>query len=134
SALEQFGVSSHYVSTAPNLATPVVFCELNPPADPPLLFYRAPIAPDLTLTEDEVPWDVVESVPLMWVTGTGVSAEPARSTQRRILETRGRREHTVLDLDYRPMFWPSADQARDEIGAMLDHVTVAVGNRTEAEV
>jgi 5-dehydro-2-deoxygluconokinase len=32
------------------------------------------------------------------------------------------------------MFWPSADQARDEIGAMLDHVTVAVGNRTEAEV
>ena len=133
-ALEGFGVSPSYVGTSPELQTPVVFCELNPPADPPLLFYRSPVAPDLTLTEADVPWDVVESVPLLWVTGTGVSVEPARATQRKILETRGRREHTVLDLDYRPMFWSSVDQAQAEIGWMLDHVTVAVGNRTEAEV
>ncbi|MEV6826517.1 5-dehydro-2-deoxygluconokinase [Amycolatopsis sp. NPDC051102] len=133
-ALDGFGVSPAFVGTSPDLQTPVVFCELNPPADPPLLFYRSPIAPDLTLTDDDVPWDVVESVPLLWVTGTGVSAEPARTTQRKILEARGRRDHTVLDLDYRPMFWRSAEQARAEIGGLLDHVTVAVGNRTEAEV
>jgi 5-dehydro-2-deoxygluconokinase len=133
-ALEEFGVSSEHVGTAQDLQTPVVFCALDPPADPPLLFYRSPIAPDLTLTEADVPWDVVESVPLLWVTGTGVSTEPARGTQRKILERRGGREHTVLDLDYRPMFWPDADTARAEIGWMLDHVTVAVGNRTEAEV
>ncbi|MEU5258038.1 5-dehydro-2-deoxygluconokinase [Amycolatopsis sp. NPDC021455] len=133
-ALEGFGVSPDFVSTSPDLQTPVVFCELNPPADPPLLFYRSPIAPDLTLTDEDVPWDVVGSVPLLWVTGTGVSAEPARTTQRKILEARGRREHTVLDLDYRPMFWPSVEDAREEIGGMLDHVTVAVGNRAEAEV
>lgn len=133
-ALSGFGVSPSYVGTSPDLLTPVVFCELNPPADPPLLFYRSPVAPDLTLTEADVPWDVVESVPLLWVTGTGVSVEPARATQRKILETRGRREHTVLDLDYRPMFWTSVEQAREEIGSMLDHVTVAVGNRTEVEV
>ena len=35
--------------------------------------------------EADVPWDVVESVPLLWVTGTGVSVEPARATQRKIL-------------------------------------------------
>ncbi|MGW3967274.1 5-dehydro-2-deoxygluconokinase [Amycolatopsis sp. NPDC005003] len=133
-ALDGFGVSPGFVGTSPGLQTPVVFCELNPPADPPLLFYRSPIAPDLTLTDEDVPWDVVESVPLLWVTGTGVSLEPARATQRKILEARGRREHTVLDLDYRPMFWPSVEQARAEIGGMLDHVTVAVGNRTEVEV
>jgi 5-dehydro-2-deoxygluconokinase len=133
-ALDGFGVSPAYVGTSEDLQTPVVFCELNPPADPPLLFYRSPIAPDLTLTDEDVPWDVVTSVPLLWVTGTGVSAEPARATQRKILEARGRREHTVLDLDYRPMFWPSVEQAEEEIGAMLDHVTVAVGNRTEVEV
>ncbi|WP_410642098.1 5-dehydro-2-deoxygluconokinase [Amycolatopsis sp. lyj-346] len=133
-ALHGFGVSPDFVGTSPDLQTPVVFCELNPPADPPLLFYRSPIAPDLTLTDEDVPWDVVESVPLLWVTGTGVSAEPARATQRKILETRGRREHTVLDLDYRPMFWPDVAGARTEIGWMLDHVTVAVGNRTETEV
>ncbi|MFF3225396.1 5-dehydro-2-deoxygluconokinase [Nocardia suismassiliense] len=133
-ALADFGVSADYVGTAPDLLTPVVFCELKPPADPPLLFYRAPIAPDLTLTEDEVPWDVVDSVPLLWVTGTGVSAEPGRSTQRRILERRDRRGHTVLDLDYRPMFWPDADTARAEIGWMVDHVNVVVGNRAEVQV
>src|SRR5206468_1201727 len=47
-ALTDFGVSARYVSTAPQLQTPVVFCALNPPSDPPLLFYRSPIAPDLT--------------------------------------------------------------------------------------
>lgn len=70
----------------------------------------------------------------MWVTGTGVSTQPARATQRAILDRRGRRAHTVLDLDYRPMFWSDVDTARREIGWMLGHVTVAVGNRAEVEV
>jgi 5-dehydro-2-deoxygluconokinase len=133
-ALEGFGVASTHVGTSPELLTPVVFCELNPPEDPPLLFYRLPVAPDLTLTSADVPWDVVSDVPVLWVTGTGVSVEPARSTQRKILEARGRRAHTVLDMDYRPMFWSDADSAREQISWMLDHVTVAVGNRAEAEV
>ncbi|MGO1050678.1 5-dehydro-2-deoxygluconokinase [Crossiella sp. CA198] len=133
-ALSGFGVSPDHVGTAEDLLTPVVFCALDPPEDPPLLFYRLPIAPDLTLTADDVPWDVVEQVPLLWVTGTGVCVEPARGTQRAMLERRGRRAHTVLDLDYRPMFWSDVDSARREIGWMLDHVTVAVGNRTEVEV
>ncbi|SFO90829.1 5-dehydro-2-deoxygluconokinase [Amycolatopsis arida] len=133
-ALREFGVAADHVGTAQHLRTPVVFCALDPPEDPPLLFYRSPVAPDLTLTADDVPWEVVEQVPLLWVTGTGVSTEPARGTQREILRRRSRRVHTVLDLDYRPMFWPDVATARAEIGGMLEHVTVAVGNRTEAEV
>jgi 5-dehydro-2-deoxygluconokinase len=133
-ALSGFGVSPEYVGTSPDLQTPVVFCALDPPEDPPLLFYRSPIAPDLTLVPDDVPWDVVADVPVLWVTGTGVSTEPARGTQREILSSRGRREHTVLDMDYRPMFWSDVDAARSEISWMLDHVSVAVGNRTEAGV
>ncbi|GGN04789.1 5-dehydro-2-deoxygluconokinase [Lentzea pudingi] len=133
-ALEGFGVSSKYVGTSPDLLTPVVFCELNPPADPPLLFYRLPTAPDLTIGEDDVPWSLVRDVPLLWVTGTGVSAEPSRGSQRMMLASRARSGHTVLDLDYRPMFWPDVETARAEISWMLDHVTVAVGNRTECEI
>ncbi|NUT98932.1 MAG: 5-dehydro-2-deoxygluconokinase [Saccharothrix sp.] len=133
-ALEGFGVSSAHVGTAPGLQTPVVFCALDPPEDPPLLFYRSPIAPDLTLEDADVPWDLVADVPLLWVTGTGVCVEPARTTQLKVLEHRGRRPHTVLDLDYRPMFWSDVDSARREIGRLLDHVTVAVGNRAEVEV
>ena len=138
-ALAGFGVDPTHVGTSADLHTPVVFCELNPPEDPPLLFYRDPIAPDLTLTSADVPWDVVVDVPLLWVTGTGVSVEPARGTQLEMLARRGRPaagtgRHTVLDLDWRPMFWPSPEHARAEYEAMLEHVDVVVGNQAEAEV
>lgn len=138
-ALAAFGVDPQYVGTAEDLLTPVVFCELNPPEDPPLLFYRLPVAPDLTLEPHDVPWDAVAEVPIFWVTGTGLSVEPARSTQLAMLEHRGRPDtgrghHTVFDLDWRPMFWESPDQARAEYDAALDHATVVVGNRAEVEV
>jgi 5-dehydro-2-deoxygluconokinase len=138
-ALSEFGVDPRFVGTAADLLTPVVFCALDPPADPPLLFYRLPTAPDLTLTADDVPWDLVRDVPLLWVTGTGVSVEPARQTQLDILAARGRPRSgtgrwTVLDLDWRPMFWPSPQDARREYQLMLEHVTVVVGNRAEVEV
>jgi 5-dehydro-2-deoxygluconokinase len=138
-ALERFGVGASYVGTAQDLLTPVVFCELNPPEDPPLLFYRLPTAPDLMLEHADVPWEVVREVPVLWVTGTGVSVEPARSTQLEILAHRGRPEpaggrHTVLDLDWRPMFWPSLEEARAEYDLMLDSATVVVGNRAEVQV
>jgi 5-dehydro-2-deoxygluconokinase len=138
-ALEGFGVDTTYVGTAEELLTPVVFCALDPPEDPPLLFYRLPVAPDLTLTKDDVPWDLVRDVPVLWVTGTGVSTEPARQTQIDMLAHRGRPDaaagrFTVLDLDWRPMFWPSPQDARREYELMLEHVTVVVGNRAEVEV
>jgi len=138
-ALKGFDVDPSYVGTAGGLLTPVVFCELDPPEDPPLLFYRLPVAPDLTLEPAEVPWRVVTDVPILWVTGTGVSVEPARSTQLEMLARRGRPapgsgRHTVLDLDWRGMFWPSAEEARAQYDRMLDAVTVVVGNRDEVEV
>ena len=138
-ALEGFGVDTTYVGTAEELLTPVVFCALDPPEDPPLLFYRLPVAPDLTLTKDDVPWDLVRDVPVLWVTGTGVSTEPARQTQLDMLAHRGRPDAadgrwSVLDLDWRPMFWPSPQDARREYELMLEHVTVVVGNRAEVEV
>ena len=138
-ALEGFGVDASHVGTAAGLLTPIVFCALDPPEDPPLLFYRLPIAPELTLAEGDVPWDLVRDVPLLWVTGTGVSREPARQTQLDMLAHRGRvgaveGRWTVLDLDWRPMFWPSPRDARREYDLMLEQVSVVVGNRAEVEV
>jgi 5-dehydro-2-deoxygluconokinase len=51
-----------------------------------------------------------------------------------LLAWRGRRDHTVLDLDWRPSFWPDAATATRELDAVLDHVTIAIGNRTECEI
>src|ERR671933_476793 len=41
-ALEQFGVDARWVGTDPDLRTPLAFCEIFPPDDFPLLFYRKP--------------------------------------------------------------------------------------------
>jgi 5-dehydro-2-deoxygluconokinase len=138
-ALLGFDVDPQFVGTSSDLLTPVVFCALDPPEDPPLLFYRLPIAPDLTLTKDDVPWDAVRDVPVFWVTGTGVSVEPSRATHHAMLQHRGRPEPgsgrwTVLDLDWREMFWPSPEDAGREYRALLENVTVVVGNRAEVEV
>ena len=158
-ALAGFGVDTAYVGSHPSLLTPVVFCALDPPEDPPLYFYRQPTAPDLTLTLDDVPWDVVRDVPLFWVTGTGLSTDPARTAQLGMLDHRGRPSpggspggssggssgtgagsaasgprHTVVDLDWRPMFWDSPTQARPYYTRMLEQATVAVGNRAEVQV
>ena len=45
-----------------------------------------------------------------------------------------RRPHVVFDIDYRANFWPNRDAATADLSPVLDHVTVAVGNRTECEV
>jgi 5-dehydro-2-deoxygluconokinase len=39
----------------------------------------------------------------------------------------------VLDLDYRPMFWSSREQARRSVAEALPFVTVAAGNLDESE-
>ena len=132
-ALEGFGVDTRYVSTHPSLRTPVVFCEIFPPDDFPLLFYRAPKAPDMELDSPDLDLDAIRAARIFWVTVTGLSDEPSRSATLAALEARARAGITVLDLDYRPMFWPSREEARRWVQAALPHVTVAVGNQDECD-
>jgi 5-dehydro-2-deoxygluconokinase len=128
-ALTEFGVDASYVETHPTLRTPVVFCELFPPDRFPLLFYREPTAPDLQL--ESYPLEV-RDVPLFWVTGTGLSEEPSRSTTLRALRERSGRAHTVFDLDYRPTLW--RDDPAPWYAEAAAHATVVVGNVEEWEL
>jgi 5-dehydro-2-deoxygluconokinase len=125
-ALRQFGVDPSFVGTSPSLRTPLVFCEIFPPDNFPLLFYREPTAPDLEL--DSFPDEVVD-VPLFWMTGTGLSDEPSRSTTLGALRARGRKSFTVFDLDYRPMLW--REDATRFYGEAAALATVLVGNQEE---
>ena len=114
--------------------TPVTLCEVHPPDDFPLTVYRFPTAPDLMVEPTDAILEDVRNAGVHWSTVTGLSQEPSRSTHFTLWEARDGRQHTVLDLDYRPMFWGSADDAREQVGRALDHVTIAVGNREECEV
>lgn len=133
-ALDRFGVDNRWVGTHPTLRTPLAFCEVFPPDHFPLLFYREPQAPDMTLTAEDLDPDVAASVPLFWTTGTGLSAEPSRSTTLAALERRARRHITIHDLDYRAMFWESEEEAGRLGREALRHATVAVGNEEEVAV
>ena len=130
-ALQRYGVDDRYVTPVPSLPTPVTFCEIFPPDDFPLYFYRLPKAPDLEIYTDELDLDAIRAAKVFWVTVTGLSQEPSRSATLAALEARAKSGITVLDLDYRPMFWDSMEHAREFIAQALPHVTVAVGNREE---
>lgn len=78
--------------------------------------------------------DDVRDADILWFTLTGFSEEPSRDTHRKILTTRNRRTHTIFDLDYRPMFWESPEEATAQAEWALAHSTVAVGNKEECEI
>lgn len=132
-ALRGFGVDDRYVTAVPGLPTPIAFCEIFPPDDFPLYFYRYPKAPDLEIHESELDLDAIAAADIFWVTGTGLSDEPSRSATLAALRHRDRRGITVLDLDYRPMFWPAREDARRWYAEALPYATVAVGNLDEAD-
>jgi 5-dehydro-2-deoxygluconokinase len=133
-ALRGFDVDDRYVTAVPGLPTPVTFCEIFPPDHFPLYFYRYPTAPDLVIHEPELDLDAIRAAGVFWVTVTGLSAQPSRDATLAALRARAKSGITVLDLDYRPMFWPSREEARTWVREALPHVTVAVGNLEEVDV
>jgi 5-dehydro-2-deoxygluconokinase len=132
--LRSLGVDDRFVSGVDGLPTPITFCEIFPPDEFPLYFYRYPVAPDLQIQASEIDLDAVRSASIYWSTVTGLSVEPSRSAHYAAWEARGRAPLTILDLDYRPTFWDDPGEAHAQVDRALSMVTVAVGNREECEV
>jgi 5-dehydro-2-deoxygluconokinase len=132
--LARFGVRTGTIRPVPGMQSVLTFCEMFPPDDFPLYIYRNPTAPDMYLEVEDVPMAKVAAARVYWSTATGLSREPTRATHFSAWKARGRAPHTVLDLDYRPMFWGSAEEAAASVGPALDHVTIAIGNADECEV
>ncbi|MYS34697.1 5-dehydro-2-deoxygluconokinase [Streptomyces sp. KhCrAH-43] len=139
--LREFGVDDRWVTPVAAYPTPVAFCEVFPPDDFPLYFYRQPKAPDLEIHAHELDLDAVRAARVFWMTGTGLCAEPSRTATLAALRARDRTGITVFDLDWRPVFWP-ADDGKGGSGPSpsaryreaLAYATVAVGNLDECEV
>ncbi|GIE77108.1 5-dehydro-2-deoxygluconokinase [Actinoplanes philippinensis] len=132
--LGELGVDDRFVAAVDGLPTPVTFCEIFPPDDFPLYFYRQPTAPDLMIEPDELDLDAITNAGIFWATVTGLSQDPSNAAHHAAWRARGRRPLTILDLDYRPMFWDSEAEATAAVRDALPHVSVAVGNLTECEI
>jgi 5-dehydro-2-deoxygluconokinase len=133
-ALREYGVDDRFVQEVLGSQTPVTFCEMFPPDHFPIYFYRAPKAPDLEIYPDELDIDAIAAARLFWATVSGLSAEPSRTSTLVALASRHRRHPTILDLDYRPVFWTSIDDARKSTRDALAHASVAIGNLAEVEM
>lgn len=132
--LTRYGIDIRFVSPVAGMQSVLTFCEMFPPDSFPFYTYRNPTAPDMLLTVDDVPLDLIAGAPLFWATATGLAREPSRAAHYAAWKARGRAALTVLDLDYRPTFWNSAEEAALEIPRALEHVTIAVGNLDECEI
>lgn len=131
-ALKDYGVDDQFVTAVPGLLTPLAFCEIFPPDDFPLYFYRAPTAPDMEINAFELDLAAIEQTRVFWATVTGLSEEPSRTAT--LVAMRAHPGITVLDLDWRPMFWPERKEAGPWIAKALTHAKVAIGNLEECEV
>lgn len=132
-ALRGYGVDDRFVTSVEGLPTPVTFCEIFPPDDFPIYFYRFPKAPDLEIRVDELDLAAIRAAGVFWATVTGLCAEPSRAATLAALAARHKAGPTVLDLDYRPTFWSSREEASRWVREALPYATVAVGNIDECE-
>ncbi|MFI5631875.1 5-dehydro-2-deoxygluconokinase [Streptomyces sp. NPDC051664] len=139
---EEFGVDARWVTEVPEYPTPVTFCEIFPPDDFPLYFYRQPKAPDLEIHSKELSLAAICAARIFWMTGTGLCEQPsrtatlaalaARSDARTAKEAGAAQTATIFELGWRPMFWHSGpEEARAYYTQALRHATVSVGNLEE---
>ena len=132
--MRQLGVYDDYVVTKADFLTPLTFCEIFPPDNFPLYFYREPSAPDLELTQSDIPADAVREAEIFWISATGLSKEPSRAAHHAALDARKRKRLTIMDLDYRASFWDSEGEAHARVFEALSKVNVAIGNREECRI
>lgn len=132
--LERLGVSTEFIRAVEDLPTPITFCAILSPDEFPITFYRYPKAPDMEIRPEELDGAAIAGTELFWITTTGLSDEPSRSAHHEALRLRGGSPVTILDLDYREVFWDDPADATAEVAKVLPLVDVVVGNRTECEV
>lgn len=132
--LGRLGVDTRWISPVPDTQSVLTFCEIYPPDDFPLYIFRKPTAPDMFLSEADLPLDEITKAPVYWATATGLSRQPSQSAHLAAWTARGRQPNTVLDLDYRPMFWDSEEHAHTAVSEALDFVSITVGNAEECKV
>ena len=127
--LEREGVDTRFLAVDPYWQTPLTFCEIWPPDDFPLTFYRKPTAPDWQLSPGDFDGDEVAAAPLLYATGTGLAQSPSRETTLDTLAAH--RGTTIFDLDWRPGLWYEPSEYPALARRAVAWADVVVGNEEE---
>ena len=114
--------------------TPVTFCEIFPPDDFPLYFYRYPNAPDLQIEADELPLDAIRDAGVFWSPSPACRRSRAAPRTSRPGRPAAAAPTPCSTSTTARCSGPTRPRRARRSGEALEHVTVAVGNREECEV
>jgi 5-dehydro-2-deoxygluconokinase len=123
------GVDVRFLATDPYWLTPPTFCEVWPPDNFPILFYRRPTAPDWQLAPDDFDREEVAAAELLYATGTGLAQSPSRETTLDAL--REHRGTTIFDLDWRPSLWDEPQEYPSLAAEAASAADIVIGNEEE---
>ncbi len=127
--LESEGIDTRFLAVDGYWLTPPTFCEIWPPDDFPITFYRRPSVPDWQLQEGDFDPGEVAVAPVLFATGTGLAQSPSRETTLAALAAHT--GTTVFDLDWRPSLWDDAGAYRDAALEAAGLSDVVIGNTDE---
>jgi 5-dehydro-2-deoxygluconokinase len=127
--LEGEGIDTRFLAIDAHWLTPPTFCEIWPPDDFPITFYRRPTAPDWQIVPGDVDLEAVAPAPVLFATGTGLAQSPSRETTLALLSAH--RGTTVFDLDWRPSLWDDPTAFRPAVQEACGLADVVVGNTDE---
>jgi len=125
------GVDVRFLAVDEHLMTPPTFCEVWPPDNFPITFYRYPTAPDWQLSPEDFDQAEVAAVPFLLATGTGLAQSPSRETTLAALEAH--EGATIFDLDWRPTLWEHASDFSELARTAATHADIVIGNEEEVE-
>jgi 5-dehydro-2-deoxygluconokinase len=123
------GVDVRFLRTDPEWLTPPTFCEIWPPDNFPILFYRRPTAPDWQVSPEDFDNEEVAGTPLLFATGTGLAQEPSRATTLAALRAHG--GTTIFDLDWRPSLWRDTAEYPALAAEAAAAADLVIGNEEE---
>jgi 5-dehydro-2-deoxygluconokinase len=123
------GVDVRFLATDPYWLTPPTFCEVWPPDNFPILFYRRPTAPDWQLAPDDFDRKSIAGAALLYATGTGLAQAPSRETTLEAL--RSHRGTTIFDLDWRPTLWNDPAEYPPLAAEAASASDIVIGNEEE---
>ncbi len=125
------GVDVRFLASDPDWQTPPTFCEVWPPDNFPLTFYRKPTAPDWQLSPGDFDAEEVAGAKLLYATGTGLAQSPSRETTLAAL--RAHRGTTIFDLDWRAVLWDEPAGYPALAAEAVAAADIVIGNEEEVE-
>ncbi len=95
------------------------------------IIYRHKAA-DLFLNKNDIENSNVQNYECILITGTSLAAEPSRSAVLYALElAKENNIPVIMDIDYRPYTWESADKAKQIYNLACDYCSGIIGNDDE---